>query len=94
VDRNCRSYNVSNVASLAWSQAQERPEQRRVRWNQDGDLAAPAAVAGTDWIPDDPVTVAARTLLPDWIRWNAEPDHLPPLLLDQALAATTDHPTG
>ncbi len=25
-----------------------------------------------DWIPDDPVTLTARTLLPDWIRWNGE----------------------
>ena len=41
----------------------------------------------TDWIPDDPVTVAARALLPDWIRWNAEQDHLPPHLLDRALEA-------
>jgi hypothetical protein len=41
----------------------------------------------SDWIPDDPVTIAAKTLLPDWIRWNAEHDHLPAHLLDHAVNA-------
>jgi hypothetical protein len=44
----------------------------------------------SDWIPDDPVTVAARTLLPDWIRWNAEQDHLPADLLNRTLSDLPD----
>ncbi len=42
-----------------------------------------------DWIPDDPVTIAAKALLPDWIRWNGEQDHLPTHLLDPAVATAT-----
>ena len=44
----------------------------------------------SDWVPDDPVTVAATALLPDWIRWNAEQDHLPADLVDRALAEPAD----
>jgi hypothetical protein len=40
-----------------------------------------------DWIPDDPVTVAVKTLLPDWVRWRGERAGLPEYLLDRALAA-------
>lgn len=42
-----------------------------------------------DWIADDPVTIGAKTLLPDWVRWNGEQDHLPAHLLDHALATAT-----
>ncbi len=42
-----------------------------------------------DWIPDDPVTIAATTLLPDWVLWNGEQDHLPAHLLDTAVATAT-----
>jgi len=42
-----------------------------------------------DWIPDDPVTIGAKTLLPDWVRWNGEQDNLPAKLLDPAIATAT-----
>jgi hypothetical protein len=42
-----------------------------------------------DWIPDDPVTIATKTLLPDWIRWNGEQDNLPAQLIDPAIATAT-----
>ena len=55
----------------------------------------------SDWIPDDPVTTAATALLPDWVLWNGEQDHLPAHLLDPAVAIatattvpTTRHPTA
>jgi hypothetical protein len=43
----------------------------------------------SDWLSDDPVTVGAKTLLLDWIRWNGEQDHLPAHLLDPGIAAAT-----
>lgn len=42
-----------------------------------------------DWIADDPVTIGAKTLLADWVRWNGEQDHLPAHLLDPAVAMAT-----
>lgn len=42
-----------------------------------------------DWIPQDPVTIGVKTLLPDWIRWNGEQDNLPAQLLDPAMATAT-----
>ncbi|MFC4854592.1 hypothetical protein [Actinophytocola glycyrrhizae] len=34
----------------------------------------------SDWLPDEPVTIAAKSLLPDWVAWLGErarlPDHL------------------
>ena len=42
-----------------------------------------------DWIPDHPVTIGAKTLLPDWIRWNGEQDNLPTQLLDPAIATAS-----
>jgi hypothetical protein len=41
----------------------------------------------SDWIPDDPVTIGVKTLLPDWVRWNGEQDNLPARLLDPAITA-------
>src|SRR5450755_42193 len=41
----------------------------------------------SDWIPGDPVTVAARALLPEWVRWNGEQTGLPEHLIDRAVAA-------
>jgi len=43
-----------------------------------------------DWLPDDPVTIAVKALLPDWVHWNGEWDGPPKHLLDHALAAATD----
>src|SRR3954451_18008333 len=37
-----------------------------------------------DWIPDHPVTVGAKALLPEWVRWNGEQAGLPGDLLDRA----------
>jgi hypothetical protein len=41
----------------------------------------------SDWIPGDPVTAAAKALLPEWVRWNREQAGLPEQLLDRAVAA-------
>jgi hypothetical protein len=40
-----------------------------------------------DWIPDHPVTVAAKALLPEWVRWNGQQAGLPEHLIDRAVAA-------
>jgi hypothetical protein len=42
-----------------------------------------------DWIPDDPVTIAVKSLMPAWVRWNAEQTGLPQPLIDQSMAAAT-----
>ncbi|HET9255739.1 MAG TPA: hypothetical protein VFO16_11115 [Pseudonocardiaceae bacterium] len=42
-----------------------------------------------DWIPDDPVTVAAKALLPEWVRWHGEQADLPEYLIDRAVAVAT-----
>jgi hypothetical protein len=39
-----------------------------------------------DWIPKDPVTAAAKALLPKWVRWNGERAGLPERFLDRAVA--------
>jgi hypothetical protein len=36
----------------------------------------------------DPVTTAARALLPEWVRWNGEKSGLPGHLIDQSVAAS------
>ena len=41
----------------------------------------------SDWKPDDPVTVAAKALLPEWVRWNGEQAGLPEHLMERATAA-------
>ncbi len=45
----------------------------------------------SDWI-DDPVTAAAKALLPDWVRWQSEQAGLPEHLVSRAVAAVTDDP--
>jgi hypothetical protein len=40
-----------------------------------------------DWQTDHPVTLAVRTLLPEWVRWHAEQAALPEDLAAQAVAA-------
>jgi hypothetical protein len=46
----------------------------------------------SDWIPDDPVTVAAKALLPEWVRWNGEQAGLPEHLIRRAVAAAAEGP--
>ncbi len=46
----------------------------------------------SDWIPEHPVTVAAKALLPDWVRWNGEQAGLPEPLINRAVAAAAGDP--
>jgi hypothetical protein len=46
----------------------------------------------TDWIAEDPVTVAAKALLPEWVRWNGEQAGLPEHLLNRAVAVAAGGP--
>jgi hypothetical protein len=39
-----------------------------------------------DWIPDDPITVAAKALLPEWVRWHGEQAGLSEHLVDRGVA--------
>ena len=39
-----------------------------------------------DWVPDNPVTVAAKALLPEWVRWHGEQAGLPEHLVNRAVA--------
>ncbi|MFZ0118196.1 MAG: hypothetical protein WBR33_08260 [Pseudonocardiaceae bacterium] len=39
-----------------------------------------------DWIPDDPITVAAKALLPEWVRWHGEQAGLSEDLVDRGVA--------
>jgi hypothetical protein len=39
-----------------------------------------------DWIPDDPITVAAKALLPEWVRWHGEQAGLSEHLIDRGVA--------
>ncbi|MDQ2707045.1 MAG: hypothetical protein M3Z25_05175 [Actinomycetota bacterium] len=40
-----------------------------------------------DWTPDDPVTVAVKALMPDWVRWLGERAGLPEHLRVSAIEA-------
>jgi hypothetical protein len=40
----------------------------------------------SDWIPDDPITVAAKALLPEWVRWHGEQAGLSEYLIDRGVA--------
>ncbi len=42
-----------------------------------------------DWIPDDPITITAKALLPEWVRWHGEQAGLPEHLIDRGIAVTT-----
>jgi hypothetical protein len=39
-----------------------------------------------DWIPDHPITVAVKALLPEWVRWHGEQAGLPEHLVDRGVA--------
>jgi hypothetical protein len=40
----------------------------------------------SDWIPDHPITVAAKALLPEWVRWHGEQAGLAEHLIDRGVA--------
>ncbi|MGH3625743.1 MAG: hypothetical protein ACRDQ5_28880 [Sciscionella sp.] len=42
-----------------------------------------------DWIPDDPITVAVKALLPEWVRWHGEQAGLSEHLIDRGVAIAT-----
>lgn len=42
-----------------------------------------------DWIPDHPITIAAKELLPEWVRWHGEQAGLSEHLVDRAVAVAT-----
>ena len=39
-----------------------------------------------DWIPDHPITIGAKALLPEWVRWHGEQAGLPEHLVDRGVA--------
>jgi hypothetical protein len=39
-----------------------------------------------DWVLDDPITVAVKALLPEWVRWHGEQTGLPEHLVDRGVA--------
>jgi hypothetical protein len=39
-----------------------------------------------DWIPDDPITIATKALLPEWVRWHGEQADLSEHLIDRGIA--------
>lgn len=39
-----------------------------------------------DWIPDNPITIAAKALFPEWMRWHGEQAGLPEHLVDRGVA--------
>jgi hypothetical protein len=65
------------------------------RRSEAGRTAAGAAAATgqererNDWIPDDPITIATKALLPEWVRWHGEQAGLPTHLLDRGIAVAT-----
>jgi hypothetical protein len=46
----------------------------------------------SDWIPEHPITVAAKALLPEWVRWNGEQAALPEDLINRAVAVAAGGP--
>ncbi|MDQ2881913.1 MAG: hypothetical protein M3Y48_11985 [Actinomycetota bacterium] len=45
-----------------------------------------------DWIPDDPITIAAKALLPEWVRWHGEQAGLTEHLVNRAVAVAAGVP--
>jgi hypothetical protein len=41
----------------------------------------------SDWDPDHPATLAAKALLPEWVRWNGEQAGLPEHFINRAVTA-------
>ena len=39
-----------------------------------------------DWLPEEPATVAAYELLPEWVRWNGEQVGIPGPLIERSVA--------
>jgi hypothetical protein len=39
-----------------------------------------------DWLPEEPATVAAYELLPEWVRWNGEQAGVPGPLIERSAA--------
>ena len=39
-----------------------------------------------DWPPEEPATVAAYKLLPEWVRWNGEQADVPGPLIERSVA--------
>ena len=39
-----------------------------------------------DWVPDHPITIGAKALLPEWVRWHGEQAGLPEHLVDRGIA--------
>ncbi len=39
-----------------------------------------------DWVPDDPITIAVKALLPEWVRWHGEQAGLSEHLVDRGVA--------
>ena len=39
-----------------------------------------------DWLPEEPATVAAYELLPEWVRWNGEQAGVPGPLIERSVA--------
>ena len=39
-----------------------------------------------DWLPEEPATVAAYELLPEWVRWNGEHAGIPGPLIERSVA--------
>ena len=43
-----------------------------------------------DWLPDEPATIAARALLPDWVRWNGEEAGIRGELIERSVAVAIE----
>lgn len=39
-----------------------------------------------DWVPEHPITIAVKALLPEWVRWHGEQAGLPEHLVDRGVA--------
>ena len=43
-----------------------------------------------DWIPDDPSIIAAKAVLPEWVRWHGEQAGLTEHFVNRAVAVGAD----
>lgn len=44
---------------------------------------------GNDWIPDHPITIVAKAVLPEWVHWHGEQAGLPTHIVDRGIAVAT-----